>query len=364
MSVTSERVAQPEGSTGFQWTMAVIALLLVGGSALDNWAHFHGKVDQSFFTPWHAVLYGMMALTGVVLGSIALRNVHRGYDWRHSLPSGYMLSLAGVGLFILAGLLDLAWHLKFGIEFDTAAFVSPTHLLLLGTGLLAGTGPLRAAWLTLAPASARGWRTLGPLAICAASTVAAIAVFTQIASPMIDTPSAKNSTPIALPSATGQQAIVYNANSAPGRDLQGVEQAFGVAEVVVQTVLLMSMALLLLHTWAAPFGTMMLVIGLPSAVQALMVDNYWLIAAAVATGLIADLIASALRPPARGAAFYTFACLLPAVYMFLYFLVIDRTSGLAWPITLTLGCVAYAAGTGLFLSFLLDWPISSPAASR
>ncbi len=140
--------AQPEATVRFQWVMGVAALVLSSGGVLDNWAHFHGLVDQSFFTPWHAVMYGIMAALGIGLGTLALVNLKKGYHWRRSLPPGYLLSLIGVAIFVVAGLLDLGWHLIFGIEHDTAAFVSPTHILLCVGGLLAGTGPLRAAWLT------------------------------------------------------------------------------------------------------------------------------------------------------------------------------------------------------------------------
>jgi hypothetical protein len=34
----------------------------VGGIFLDGWAHAHGRVDESLFTPWHAVLAGIAGL--------------------------------------------------------------------------------------------------------------------------------------------------------------------------------------------------------------------------------------------------------------------------------------------------------------
>ena len=38
--------------------MALISCAIVFGLYIDGWAHNHGFVDDSFFTPWHAVLYG------------------------------------------------------------------------------------------------------------------------------------------------------------------------------------------------------------------------------------------------------------------------------------------------------------------
>jgi hypothetical protein len=38
------------------WVLLATSAWTVAGIYLDGWAHNHGKVD-SFFTPWHAVLY-------------------------------------------------------------------------------------------------------------------------------------------------------------------------------------------------------------------------------------------------------------------------------------------------------------------
>ena len=41
----------------FDWVMAVLSAWLLGGAFVDGWAHTHGKVDTTFFTPWHAAFY-------------------------------------------------------------------------------------------------------------------------------------------------------------------------------------------------------------------------------------------------------------------------------------------------------------------
>src|SRR5690349_306769 len=45
------------GGIGFDRLMMVLCCWFVGGLYLDGWAHDHGMVDKTFFTPWHAVLY-------------------------------------------------------------------------------------------------------------------------------------------------------------------------------------------------------------------------------------------------------------------------------------------------------------------
>jgi hypothetical protein len=39
------------------WMLVPGSVWFVAGLYLDGWAHNHGKVDNTFFTPWHAVFY-------------------------------------------------------------------------------------------------------------------------------------------------------------------------------------------------------------------------------------------------------------------------------------------------------------------
>ena len=114
----------PPSSLRFDWLMAILAALVMAGVIQDGWAHAHGLVDQSFFTPWHAVLYGCMALSGVVLLAAGLTNLRRGYSFRNGLPYGYWTSVLGVVLFATGGVFDLFWHTLFGIETDITGLIS------------------------------------------------------------------------------------------------------------------------------------------------------------------------------------------------------------------------------------------------
>src|SRR2546428_12351017 len=113
-SVPKSRPARGHASTRFDWAMAILSTVLVGGFYLDLWAHAHGRTDNTFFTPWHAVLYSMLAAVGIFLSITAWRAWHRGAPWRGGPPAGYGLSPLGVGLFVLGGVAGLAWHPLFG----------------------------------------------------------------------------------------------------------------------------------------------------------------------------------------------------------------------------------------------------------
>src|ERR1700716_4070271 len=131
---------------GFEWTVVALSIWVMAGAYLDAWAHRYLARLETFYTPWHAVLYsGMLALL-IFLGTTALRNQARGSEPDRMLPTGYGLSLAGCALFGIGGVIDMFWHLRFGIEVRLQALISPPHLLLmLALGLIV-TGPLRAAW--------------------------------------------------------------------------------------------------------------------------------------------------------------------------------------------------------------------------
>jgi PDZ domain len=142
-SIRGERqVAAP----GLDWAVALLSLWFIGGVYLDGWAHLHLQRLESFFTPWHAVLYSGYLAVALVLVVTAIRYRAAGHSGRWSMPPGYELSLLGVAIFALGGVGDMMWHTLFGIEVDLDALLSPTHLLLALGGSLMVTGPLRAAW--------------------------------------------------------------------------------------------------------------------------------------------------------------------------------------------------------------------------
>src|SRR5215469_3215827 len=107
--------SRAKSSVKFDWLMGVLAALLMGGLLLDGWAHSHGEVDQSFLTPWHALLYGSVAVSGLVLLIAGIIGLKRGFSFRDALPRGYWVSALGVVLFLVGGGFDAWWHTKFGI---------------------------------------------------------------------------------------------------------------------------------------------------------------------------------------------------------------------------------------------------------
>ena len=169
------------------WTLALLSVWLVGGFYIDLWAHAHGRVDDTFFTPWHAIMYAGAAAFAVVLAGLAIFGSPRGVSVRNALPGPYRWSFAGVLLFGLGGVLDLAWHTVFGFEVDVEALLSPTHLLLATSGMLMFSGPLRSAASRLgSEPSRRGWQTAGPFVVSLTMAFAVLVAFTQYVNPIVD----------------------------------------------------------------------------------------------------------------------------------------------------------------------------------
>ena len=175
-------------SLRLDWLLTLLSVWLIGGFYIDLWAHAHGQVDDTFFTPWHALLYTGAASFGVVLGVVAIFGTPRRVPVRNALPGPYRQSFLGAVLFVIGGVLDLAWHEIFGFEVDVDALLSPTHLLLAASGLLMVGGPIRSAMARLAddPDGSRSWRLAGPFVVCLAMASAVLIAFTQYANPIVD----------------------------------------------------------------------------------------------------------------------------------------------------------------------------------
>ncbi len=316
--------------------MVVLSIVFVGGLFLDGWAHAHGRVDQSFFTPWHAAFYaGYAAVASALVGTLLARHV-RGRPWWQALPAGYGLSLFGALVFAGGGIGDMIWHILFGIEAGVEALLSPTHLVLaLGLGLIV-TGPLRAAWRRAEPAS--GWAAGGPMLLALSSTLSLLTFFTLFAHP-----------------------IVQPAAGA-GHPYAGSEGS-GVASILLQTGLLMGTILLVLRFWALPVGALTLMITLNAAAMGFLNRHggypLALVVAAGAAGLAADLLRAHLRPTAeRPAAWRLFAFAVPTVLYLCYFLGLMLTEGIAWSVHLWAGSIVLAGIAGWLLSYLLVPPRS------
>lgn len=340
----------------FDWAVTVLSLWMIGGIHLDAWAH-HQFTVETFFTPWHGVLYsGFLAVAAVLVGTF-VRNLWRGQPRSQALPVGYVLSLVGVFLFLAGGVGDMLWHILFGIEVDIEALLSPTHLLLALGGALIVTGPLRAAWIRPAGNDQDGvlnpsatprvgwWKNLAsllPALLSLAMLLSVLIFFTAYANPI------------------NTEIMVIGGRRPANTDLAVVNQALGVASILVQTGLMMGVILLAVRRWALPFGSLALMLTIQTLLSVWPHEDYQLLPIAILSGLAADLLRWRLKPSAtRPTAFRLFAVSVPVVFYALYFANLWLTAGLWWTVHLWAGSTVIAGVVGWLLSYAFVPPTPS-----
>lgn len=317
----------------FDRLITVFICWFLGGLFLDAWAHAHGLVDSTFFTPWHAVLYAGYVACAVVLTLAVFVNRRRGYAWRQAIPDGYELSVLGVPLFACAGVGDLVWHTLFGFEVGIEPLLSPTHLLLAVGGLQIMSGPFRAAWRRTGTQAGQGWAALSPAIISLTAMLSLFTFFTSFAHPFVQTGLLTDSW------------------------VSDAEKSRGAAAVLLQAAILMGVILLALRRWRMPVGTLTLVLTLNIALMSVFgqADQYQLIPLALLSGVIADALLWYLKPSiSRPAALRIFAFAVPVVFYLDYFVpIMIQNNGIGWSIHLWLGSTVMAGIVGLLLSYLL-----------
>jgi hypothetical protein len=324
-------------SLAFDWAMSALGAVFVGGLFLDGWAHTHGRVDETFFTPWHAVLYSGYLLTAGFLIATLLRNVAKGHPWRRALPPGYGLSVIGATLWVIGGPGDLLWHELFGFEANVEALLSPAHLVLaLGGGLML-SGPLRAAWRR-SDAELEGWGRRLPMLLSFTYVLSLMGFFLQIAHPI---------------------ANLWGAEAVHPIDADEM----GIVSILLWAAVMMSAVLLLLRHRAIPFGGLALVLALNAIGTGFLYDHgvYPIlpVAAFVGGGIAAEALRALLKPSVqRPRAWRLFAFGMPAVLHLFYFLTLLLTAGVWWSIHLWLGAVAFSGVVGWLISYLLLPPSS------
>lgn len=325
----------PAHNLRFDLIVTVLSGLLLFGAYLDGWAHNNlSESLESFFTPWHAVLYSALGAVALFIFGTHLLNARRGYRWGHTLPRGYYLTLLGVGVMSVAGAGDFLWHSIFGIEFGFDASVSPTHLIaafgitmIMGGGLLAG-------WLRRAAPTR--WIEWLPVLLSAAFTLSSITVISQTLHP-ITRPVAD----FALQPAAGMEEIATYG------------WAFG--SLALQTFLLSAIALLVVFRWGRqlPFGTFTLILTVNALLLAFEVYQWRFVPAWLVGGLIADALIRAL-PIDRPNGGRLFAILMPVGLYAVYFVVILLTGGTWWRVHSITGALTWIAVIG-GLCGLLVW---------
>lgn len=323
----------PKSSTKFDIKFVTLSLWLTIGVFLDGWAHNHlPSTLETFFTPWHAVFYLGFAAISMLLISKVIKNYMAGFKWPRLLPREYHLSLIGLVIFFVSGLGDFLWHTIFGIEVDVESLLSPTHLMLALGGSIIMCAPFHSLWhrdVTEKPPA---------LAIVLSLTffISLLSFMTQFAHPIhhpwMDTNFITN------PPDSGQ--------------------AIGVASIIIQTGIFMSVVLVVLKKWKFPFGSFGLMLGLNAILMSVLQDQYRFIPGFIIAGLATDTLYKAIKPKnSNPKAVRLFATLTPVIIYSTYTVTIFLTSGTWWSIHLWTGAIVMSGITGFLLSYLVIEPV-------
>lgn len=332
----------PATNRGFDLVMVLLASWFLGGLFLDGWAHNNIGELESFFTPWHFVLYSGFGATALWLAFSHYRNVQKGYHWSTALPKGYGMALVGCALFAVSGFGDMTWHIVFGIEESFEALFSPTHLgLATGMAMIFG-GIMFSAWER---PHTRGWRELFVVAFGMTLLYAQLTFFTQYATiynePLI---------------------FAREAMRGVGQELQNVLEITIYAWILIPSLFLSGVLAVGMRRWQLPFGTVALMLGVNALgiqwMNSNLADFPFSVLAAIIAGLIGDVLIYRFKPsPTNIVAYRWVSFAVPTVHWLCLLAVVGiAAGGLWWKIPTWSGVPVLAGLLGVLVSYALVPP--------
>ena len=311
------------------WQDLVTVLLgtwLVLGVFVDGYAHNNLRSSiESFFTPWHAILYSGFTVTALWVMFLIVQQVRLGKTGLEAVPHGYGLGMVGAFIFGLGGLGDLIWHTLFGIEVGVDALLSPTHLMLLLGGVLLTTIPIRSAWSK--PMSKPSLLEFLPVLLSMLLSLSFV-TFMQMYLWVFTV------------------GVLYSLS---------LETAGHLSRILFINVILTSSVLFLIYRWRTPFGVFSLLFGLNTLLMLVLGAAFPIHAVLMGfgIGLGVDALVLLLRPsPQRLWQYRAFAFLVPIIIWGGRFLTQQLSVGIGISLELWTGVTVMAALSGLVLSVL------------
>ncbi|XEC95991.1 hypothetical protein AB6A23_05330 [Paenibacillus tarimensis] len=325
----------------------LFALWLLSGVFIDGYAHGHiDETLETFFTPWHAVLYSGFLACAIWFAWLTYRNYRLGYRGIEAIPHGYGSGVAGALIFAFGGVSDMIWHLIFGIEVGIEALYSPSHLCLFVGGTLIVFSPFKRAWLIRTEGGEASPRfvQLLPALVSIAFATSFTAFF------------AMNFWAFAyeFPYQSYQEWVNGTGSGTMNHYLYDMGRVQGISDILITNAILIIPILWLLKGWNPPFGSLTLMLTLPLVFMSVLdgFDNYFMIAVGIISGLAADLVWRILQIPREGLKTQLFLGLLSAFIWGLYFLVIHIYDRVAWEPEFWGGAIFLAALSSVVFSKL------------
>ena len=331
----------PDGVVKSDWVLVAFGVWTILGLFLDGWAHSARRPD-SFFTPWHGVLYtGGAGVAATTLWQA--RRAMAGASWKE-LVRYDPVALIGLLLFGAGGAGDLIWHEVFGVEVNVAALLSPTHLMLMTGGVLALSAPFRRAGRRT---EARPTLPSFLPALVSLSLATGVAFFfTFYASPFGHT---------IVPAFRDVTTDIHDLSRASAAGFAQVRQMWALTGILFTTVLVVVPVLALIRRWRPPAGSFVVLFGFVALFAAAASEfSRWPAPIAV---LIAGAVGEALLR--RTTDPWIIAAAVPAALWASYFTLIAATYGMGWSPELWAGAIVLTSAVGGVLGFVIG---SRPSA--
>jgi hypothetical protein len=328
----------------FDWTTLGLALWCFSGMLIDAWAHKHGQVDDSFFTPWHAVWYsGFTAYAGYIMW--ALWRLHDGpiprnlvslKSFLNGMPKGYAPGILGIIVFSISAFGDMLWHTFLGIEGGTDILLSPTHLGLAAGLILSLMVPVTAAWHRAG--SGEGFIAQLPLIFGLAGAWSVITLFTTYAHHLT----------------LSFYSMCMGGSCPPGTE--GLE--LGITAILLQSIITTGFVLWFMRRWKPVFGTFTLLFainGIAIAAFAGLQD----VGTPLLSGILIDVGYNLWGQKHR-----LFAFTVPALPIITWFILLEIAFSIGivprmgWSVHATIGVIFLAGSAGLLMSCLTE-PVSN-----
>lgn len=317
---------QPPSVTGHHGVTLLAGAWVVLGVFVDGWAHINRSGFETFFTPWHALLYSGAA---VLFGWLLLPG-------RPVTRRDRVWAVAAASIFAVGGAGDLLWHQVFGVETGLDALVSPTHLLLLAGGLLGITAPLRESRGPRPAGLSAALPGLGAVTLAAALT----AFFLLYVSPFT----------------TDAPTLVLTSipEGAPGHGEAEAPAVVGLAGYLVTTALVVVPLLWLRTHRKLPFGGITLLVTTIATLSAAVTQFEQPLAplAALVAGVAADVVARAAERVPTPAQLPLVGAAVPVLLWSAQLTALALTEGVRWPAELVLGAPILSAMLGAALGVL------------
>jgi len=325
----------PASTPVYDGLMIVLALWLLVGMFADAWAHANGLVE-TFFTPWHGIIYSGLVANALGVFSAIWRNQRRGFHGWNAIPAGYEPSAVGVIVFAVAGVADLIWHNALGVEVQLEAAFSPPHMGLMAGFVLLMSGPFRSVWLRRQQPFSNwqsDWRDYLPMTL----SLTFLMFFFWI---------------VFVPFHPFYESWL----SAPevgevGRDNSVL---LGMSTIIINAAITMSLLLIALRRFHLLPGTVTFIFTFNVLGICAFTGNWQFFPGAIISGLFADAFIWKLNPSLKDlAAYHLFAGLVPFVFYGLYVIEVARSTGIAWSMPFVGGVFVIPSLVGLLISYLI-----------